>query len=96
MAKEAGITGLVCSPQEVSSLRSNLGQKIALVVPGIRSSTDAADDQARTASASDTLRAGASMLVVGRPITRAADPRAAAQEILSQMDRVLGESKVNL
>ena len=95
MAQESGITGLVCSPQEVSHLRADLGQEIALVVPGIRSSTDAIDDQARTASASDTLRSGASMLVVGRPITRAADPRIAAQEILSQMNQALAESSSN-
>ena len=91
MSIAAGITGLVCSPQEVAHLRLTLPRETVLVVPGIRSAsapTPAAnyiDDQTRTADAPTTITAGASMLVVGRPITRAQNPAQAAQEILNQI-----------
>jgi orotidine-5'-phosphate decarboxylase len=85
MAIAAGVSGLVCSPRDITSLRSSAAQDALLVVPGIRPEGYAADDQSRTASAYQAIRAGASMLVVGRPVTRAADPAAAAAALLAEI-----------
>jgi orotidine-5'-phosphate decarboxylase len=81
LALEAGADGLVCSPQEVSRLRDAFGPGPSLVVPGIRPAGAAADDQARTATPAEAVAAGADWLVIGRPITRAADPAGAARAI---------------
>lgn len=85
MACATGVDGVVASPLETAALRAALGTKPLLVIPGIRSATDAADDQRRTASPADAIASGASMLVVGRPITRAVDPVSAARAILQQI-----------
>ena len=81
LAVAAGADGLVCSPREVAALRDALGEGPALVVPGVRPAGSAADDQARTATPEDMAAAGADWVVVGRPITKAADPAAAARAI---------------
>jgi orotidine-5'-phosphate decarboxylase len=81
----AGMRGFVCSPQEVAALRALTGPGGILVVPGIRPAGAAAGDQKRIATPADTLRAGASYLVVGRPITQATDPAAAARAIVAEM-----------
>jgi len=81
LAVEAGADGLVCSPREVAPLRAALGEAPALVVPGVRPAGSAADDQARTATPGEMAAAGADWVVVGRPITKAADPGAAAAAI---------------
>jgi len=81
LAVAAGADGLVCSPREVAPLRDALGEGPALVVPGVRPAGSAADDQARTATPEEMARAGADWIVVGRPITKAADPGAAAAAI---------------
>ncbi len=81
LAVAAGADGLVCSPREVAALRDALGEGPALVVPGVRPAGSAADDQARTATPEDMAAAGADWGVVGRPITKAADPAAAARAI---------------
>ena len=81
LAIAAGADGLVCAPTEVALLRAELGPAPLLVVPGIRPAGGAADDQARTLTPRDAAAAGADWLVVGRPITQAADPRAAATSI---------------
>ncbi|GBD41421.1 Orotidine 5'-phosphate decarboxylase [bacterium HR39] len=86
LALEAGVDGLVCSPQEVGVLREALGPEPLLVVPGIRPEP-AADDQVRTATPEEALAAGADVLVVGRPVTRTPDPRAAAAAILERLRR---------
>lgn len=70
----SGLAGLVCSPLEVARLRGELGPKVRLVVPGIRTPGDAAGDQTRTATAREAARAGATHLVVGRPVLQAPDP----------------------
>ena len=85
VALEAGADGLVCSPQEVAPLRDAFGGGPLLVVPGIRPAGAAADDQARTMTPAEAARAGADWLVVGRPITRAADPAAAAAALAAEI-----------
>ena len=88
MARRAGADGVVASPLETAALRKALGNDALLVIPGIRSAEDPADDQKRTATPAAAIADGASMLVVGRPITRAADPAAAARAILDQIASV--------
>lgn len=81
-AKAAGCAGVVCSPLELATLRARLGPELLLVSPGIRfEPSAAADDQRRVASPSSALRAGADLLVIGRPLTRASDPEAALAEL---------------
>ena len=80
LAVECGLRGLVCSPLEIAPLRQRFGSEVTLVVPGIRPAS-AADDQKRTMTPAEANAAGADYLVVGRPITAAADPRAAALAI---------------
>ena len=81
MAAECGLDGVVCSPQEASALRSELGAEFLLVTPGVRPRGSAADDQRRVATPDEAVRAGANYLVIGRPITGAADPMAALAAI---------------
>jgi orotidine-5'-phosphate decarboxylase len=81
-----GIPGLVSSAEEVKRLRAVLGNEPLLVIPGIRLPGDSAGDQKRVATTGSAVAAGASYLVVGRPITRAADPAAAVQTILREME----------
>jgi orotidine-5'-phosphate decarboxylase len=82
LAQASGVDGLVCSAHEVALLRQHLGSEMALVVPGIRPAGSAADDQVRTLTPAQALSAGADHLVIGRPITAAADPAQAAKAIL--------------
>jgi orotidine-5'-phosphate decarboxylase len=89
LAVRAGARGLVCSPQEVASVRAEVGPKITLITPGIRAAGSDAHDQARTATPEDALRAGADLLVIGRPITSAADPGAAAAALAASLRRVV-------
>jgi orotidine-5'-phosphate decarboxylase len=84
-AKAAGVGGLVCSPQEAEMVRAIVGQRLAIVTPGIRPAGSAINDQKRVMSPAEAIAAGASHLVVGRPITAAADPAAAARMILGEM-----------
>ena len=86
LATVAGLRGLVCSPQEIEMLRAELGDDIQLVTPGIRPATIKADDQKRTMTPAEAIQAGANWLVIGRPITSANDPRAAAIGILHSID----------
>lgn len=89
MGLDAGIRGFVCSPNEVHGLRMLTGPDGTLVVPGIRPAGTAAGDQKRIATPADALRAGASYLVVGRPITQAPDPAQAAELVLEEMAKAL-------
>jgi orotidine-5'-phosphate decarboxylase len=82
-ALSSGLRGIVCSPLEVSTVRAAAGSDAWIVVPGIRRPGDAAGDQARTASPADAVQAGATHLVVGRPILAADEPRAAFLEMVS-------------
>ncbi|MBC7173397.1 MAG: orotidine 5'-phosphate decarboxylase, partial [Polyangiaceae bacterium] len=85
LAVDAGIKGLVCSPEECASLRAELGGEPLLVVPGIRPSGSARDDQHRAATPARAIEEGADILVVGRPIRAAADPVAAARSIVAEI-----------
>lgn len=86
MAMACGVSGLVCSPQEVGLLRGELGDGPLLVAPGIRPAESAAHDQKRLATPGAAIADGASYLVVGRPITQAKDPVRAAMQILLEME----------
>lgn len=83
LAIESGADGLVCSPLEVAMLRQAFGAAIKLVVPGIRPEGSDSGDQSRTMTPAQAIAAGADWIVVGRPITAAADPGAAAADIAS-------------
>ena len=85
LAAQAGLRGLVCSPLELVGLRQSLPSDLQLVTPGIRGPGDATGDQKRTLSAAEAIAAGASWLVIGRPICAAPNPRAAAENILRSL-----------
>jgi orotidine-5'-phosphate decarboxylase len=89
MGLKAGIRGFVCSSEEVAHLRQLTGPEGVLVIPGIRPAGSESGDQRRVATPAETLRKGASYLVVGRPITQAPDPVEAAEAILSEMAEAL-------
>jgi len=84
-AKASGVGGLVCSPLEAEMVRGIVGPQMAIVTPGIRPAGSAVVDQKRVMGPAQAIAAGASHLVVGRPITAAADPAAAARTILGEM-----------
>jgi len=86
MAQDAGLDGVVASPHEIGIVRARCGPQFHIVTPGIRTgAVSPGDDQARTMSAADAVRAGATYVVVGRPILRAGDPGAAAAEIAATL-----------
>ena len=85
LAVKSGLRGLVCSPLEIVALRKILPEHIQLVTPGIRTGAEKADDQKRTLSPREAIQAGASWLVIGRPIYAAEHPRAAAEKILAAL-----------
>ena len=85
-ARDAGIGGVVSSPHEAEMVRAIVGPKLAIVTPGIRPAGSASGDQKRIMGPADALAAGATHLVVARPIIEAADPAAAARAILAEMN----------
>lgn len=84
-AKSAGLDGIVCSPKEVVEIRRQSGPDFTLVVPGIRPAGSDKGDQKRVMTPKEALDAGATYLVIGRPITEASDPKAAADAILATL-----------
>lgn len=86
LAREAGLQGVVCSPNEARAMRQLLGSEALVVTPGVRPSGSEAGDQSRIATPTQALEWGASHLVMGRPITGAADPVAAARALLEEME----------
>jgi orotidine-5'-phosphate decarboxylase len=94
LAQASGIDGMVCSAEEVATLRKETGPNTLLVIPGIRPAGSAVEDQKRIATPAQAIAHGASMLVVGRPITRAANPAGAAHAILEEIEQAqLASSK---
>lgn len=89
LAQDAGLDGVVASPKEVDLIRTACGRDFAVVTPGVRPAFASQDDQKRVMTPGDALRAGADYLVIGRPISAAADPAAAARMILEEMQTAL-------
>jgi orotidine-5'-phosphate decarboxylase len=88
-AQVIGIDGLVCSPEEAAALRKIVGHQIHLVTPGIRPAGSATGDQKRIMTPAKAIAAGADYLVVGRPVLEAADPKAAANAIVAEIEQAL-------
>ena len=85
LAVNCGMDGIVCSPLEISEIKKTHGSKLQIISPGIRGKENEVDDQKRTLSAKEAIKAGADVLVVGRPITDAEDPAKAAENIYSEI-----------
>jgi len=92
LAQAAGLDGVVASPREIAAIRRACGPGFVIVTPGIRPATADANDQARIATPGAAIQAGADFLVVGRPITAAPDPAAAAEAIVAEMEKGLTTS----
>ncbi len=88
-ARDLGVDGLVCSAEEAANLRKLVGPSMALVTPGIRPAGAAAGDQKRVMTPARAIAAGADYLVIGRPIVEAADPKAAAEAIFTEMKQAI-------
>ena len=86
LTKESGLDGVVASPQEAAAIREACGEDFLIVTPGVRPAGSAVGDQVRIATPASALEAGADYLVIGRPISLAADPAAAARQIVSEME----------
>lgn len=89
LAQESGLDGVVASPREVGLIRQACGRDFAVITPGVRPADAAQDDQQRVMTPGEALRAGADYLVIGRPISAAADPAAAAARIVAEMRAAL-------
>jgi orotidine-5'-phosphate decarboxylase len=89
LAESSGLDGVVCAPTEIARLRRILKPSTVLMVPGIRPAGSAAGDQKRVMTPKEAMEAGATHLVIGRPITAAADPAAAARDIAGQLGLAL-------
>jgi orotidine-5'-phosphate decarboxylase len=88
-AREAGVDGLVASASEAAVIRQTVGHSLLLVTPGIRPAGAAVGDQKRVATPAVAIADGADYLVVGRPVTQAPDPRAAARQIVAEIASAL-------
>ena len=88
-ARDLGVDGLVCSPEEAASLHKIVGHQMVLVTPGIRPAGSATGDQKRIMTPARAISAGSDYLVVGRPVLEAADPRAAADAIQAEIAQAL-------
>lgn len=86
MAKESGLNGVVCSPREITAIRAACGPDFKIVTPGIRPRWSEANDQKRITTPREALDMGADYMVIGRPITKAEDPREAAMKIIKELE----------
>jgi len=86
LAQRSGLTGVVASAREAAAVRRECGNQMCIVTPGIRPVSSQADDQRRVLTPTEAIRAGADILVVGRPVTRANDPAEAAQRIVEEIN----------
>lgn len=89
LAQAAGLDGVVASAKEIEPIRRACGPRFVIVTPGIRMPAAASNDQARVATPQAAIQAGANYLVVGRPITQAPDPAAAAEAVVTEMEKAL-------
>jgi len=94
LAVAAGARGLVCSPQEVAAVRAEVGPDVMLITPGVRPAGADLNDQTRVATPEEAIRAGADLLVIGRPITGAPDPGAAAAAVAASIRRAVPGTRV--
>jgi orotidine-5'-phosphate decarboxylase len=92
LAQQAGLDGVVASAREIAALRRACGPRFLIVTPGIRPASAASDDQARIATPESAIQAGADYLVVGRPVTEARDPAAAAQAIVAEIEKAASQA----
>jgi orotidine-5'-phosphate decarboxylase len=90
-ALDAGVDGVIASAREAAEIRKETSNKLMVVTPGIRPRDSSSDDQKRVASPGEAIRAGADYLVIGRPITKASDPKQAARDIVAEMAAALGD-----
>jgi orotidine-5'-phosphate decarboxylase len=90
-ARDTGVDGLVCSAEEAAALRDIVGPGMTLVTPGIRPAGSAGGDQKRIMTPAQAIEAGANYLVVGRPVLEAADPKAAANAIVAEIEQATGK-----
>jgi orotidine-5'-phosphate decarboxylase len=93
LALAAGIDGIVCSPLEGARVRERFGREMLLVTPGVRRGDAPADDQTRSATVAEALAAGSDLLVVGRPVIRAAAPADAARALVAEMEACLAATR---
>jgi orotidine-5'-phosphate decarboxylase len=89
LAQSAGLDGVICSPQEIAAVRDACGPDFLIVTPGVRPAGSSLDDQRRVTTPARALAAGADYLVIGRPITAAADPGEAARDIAADLAGLL-------
>ena len=85
LAKESSLDGVVCSPQEISNIKEELGKDFIVVTPGIRLTKSITDDQKRIASPKEAISLGADFIVIGRPITQSKDPYQSLQDVINQI-----------
>ena len=90
-ARDTGVDGLVCSAEEAANLRGIVGPRMVLVTPGIRPAGSASGDQKRIMTPAQAIEAGADYLVVGRPVVEAANPKAAAESIVAEIEQATGK-----
>ncbi len=95
LAKQAGLDGIVCSAEETASVRREIGSNFYIINPGIRPewSVDSTDDQKRITTPRQAIEAGASLIVIGRPILKSGDPTAAAQRVYEEVERAADDSR---
>jgi len=86
LAQSAGLDGVVASPKEIEVIRKSCGKDVVIVTPGIRPEGEEVNDQARTMTAKEAIKAGADYIVVGRPIVKAENPSVAVEKILKEME----------